>query len=63
MNLNINGLTRNYGKKKAVDSATIDLTPGVYGLLGPNGAGKTTLLHMICGLLKPTAGTVCFNGA
>lgn len=63
MNLNINGLTRNYGKKKAVDSVTIDLTPGVYGLLGPNGAGKTTLLHMICGLLKPTAGTVCFNGA
>lgn len=47
MELKLNTLTKTYGKKKAVDSVTVNLTPGVYGLLGPNGAGKTTLMHML----------------
>ena len=34
----------------------------VYGLLGPNGAGKSTTLKMICGMLRPTAGTILFAG-
>ena len=62
MELKLNTLTKTYGKKKAVDSVTVNLTPGVYGLLGPNGAGKTTLMHMLCGLMKPTVGTVYFDG-
>ena len=62
MELKLNTLTKTYGNKKAVDSVTVNLTPGVYGLLGPNGAGKTTLMHMLCGLMKPTVGTVYFDG-
>ena len=41
-------LTKQYGKKKAVDCMNITLTEGIYGLLGANGAGKTTLMRLLC---------------
>jgi ABC-2 type transport system ATP-binding protein len=53
------GLTMSFGSLKVLDS--IDLAVGFgenYGLLGPNGSGKTTLIRILCGLLKPTSGTV-----
>lgn len=43
-------------------NVSANLVPGVNGLLGANGAGRTTLLRMICGVLKPTSGSICFNG-
>ena len=49
------------GNKIAVDRVSVTLHPGVTGLLGANGAGKTTLLRMICGVLKPSSGTISFD--
>src|SRR5689334_15390637 len=58
------GLTKRYGRRRALSDCTLALPAGrVIGLVGPNGAGKTTLLHLACGLLKPTSGTVTVLGA
>lgn len=62
MSLQINEVTKIYGKKKALDHFSCTLSNGVYGLLGPNGAGKTTLINIIAGILRPTSGEILFNG-
>ena len=62
MELVIDRLSKQYKNKIAVDRVSVKLTKGVYGLLGANGAGKSTLMRMICGILKPTSGTVTFDG-
>ena len=57
-------LTKKYGDKTAVDCVSLSMEPGhIYAMLGPNGSGKTTWMKMAAGLVKPTSGTVCFNGA
>lgn len=63
MELCIDRVSKQYKNKIAVDRISITLKKGVYGLLGANGAGKTTLMRMMCGILKPTSGTITFNGA
>ncbi len=62
MELQLQHLHKQYGTKCAVDDVSIHLEPGVYGLLGANGAGKTTLMRMICGVLKPTSGSIRLDG-
>ena len=62
MELKFDRLTKQFGSAIAVDRLNATLTPGVYGLLGANGAGKTTLMRMICDVLKPTSGSVVWNG-
>lgn len=62
MELVIDRLSKQYQNKIAVDRVSVLLKPGVVGLLGANGAGKTTLMRMICGLLKPTSGTITMDG-
>ena len=53
------GLTRRFGHVIAVDGAELSIPRGrIYGFLGPNGSGKSTTLRMLCGLLKPTSGTI-----
>lgn len=52
-------LVRRFGERTAVDDVSLRIAPGeTYGLLGPNGAGKTTTIRVVCGLLRPDAGTV-----
>jgi ABC-2 type transport system ATP-binding protein len=62
MELFIDRLTKQYGKKLAVDRFTIKLNKGVYGLLGPNGSGKTTLMRMMADVLRPTSGEITLDG-
>ena len=62
MELVIDRLSKQFQNKIAVDRVSLRLGPGVTGLLGANGAGKTTLMRLICGILKPTAGSVTFDG-
>ena len=62
MELIIDRVTKRYENKIAVDRISLKLHKGVYGLLGANGAGKTTLMRMLCGILKPTEGTIALDG-
>jgi len=57
------GLTKDYGKKRAVDGLTFTVKPGVVtGFLGPNGSGKSTTMRLILELDAPSAGDVTVNG-
>ncbi len=61
--LAVDGLVRRFGEQVAVDGVSFHIGPGeTYGLLGPNGAGKSTTIRMVCGLLRPEAGTVDIGG-
>lgn len=62
MELTVRDLSKHYKDKRAVDGVSLRLTEGINGLLGANGAGKTTLMRMLCGILKPTAGSVSLDG-
>ncbi|AZQ37457.1 ABC transporter ATP-binding protein [Streptomyces cyaneochromogenes] len=61
--IELEGLTKRYGEKVAVNNLTFTVRPGmVTGFLGPNGAGKSTTMRMILGLDHPTAGYVRIDG-
>ena len=62
--LNCTGLSKAYGKKRALDHVDLHLEPGkIIGLLGPNGSGKTTLMKLANGLLQPTEGSITIAGS
>jgi ABC-2 type transport system ATP-binding protein len=57
MVLQVEGLSKNFGSRVAVDGVSFTIEIGeVVGFLGPNGAGKTTTMRMISGYLEPDAG-------
>jgi branched-chain amino acid transport system ATP-binding protein len=61
--LEVRALTVHYGKALALEGVDIDVPAhALVAVIGPNGAGKTTLLRTISGLLRPTTGTVLFQG-
>ena len=60
--LQVNGLTKSYGEKKALDNFSMHISEGeIVGLVGRNGAGKTTLLNCIAGNIFPDAGSIFFD--
>jgi heme exporter protein A len=61
--LRLEGLTRNYGERRALSDVSLSLAPGqTLVVFGPNGAGKTTLLRVLATLLRPHGGTVSVLG-
>lgn len=62
MELKISNLSKEFKDTVAVKRISYTMTTGVYGLLGVNGAGKTTLMRMLCTLLKPSGGSITWNG-
>ncbi len=61
--LETNGLTKKFGKRRAVENVDLRLAKGeIYGFLGPNGAGKTTTIRMLLGLARPTGGSIHIFG-
>ena len=62
MSIEIQNLTKNYGKKQALSEVNLQISQGMFGLLGPNGAGKTTLMKVLTTLIKKTNGEVKICG-
>ena len=61
--LEIQGLTKNYGRHTVVDNLSFSCGPGeVLGFLGPNGAGKSTTMKMVTGFVAPSAGSASICG-
>ncbi len=59
--LQLQNISRSYGKTNALSGFSYTFDSGVYGLLGPNGSGKTTLLNILSDNLRPDSGTVAWS--
>lgn len=61
--LEVQSLTKSYGRRRGVEDVTFDVSEGeVFGFLGPNGAGKTTTIRVVMGFLRPSAGRAVVAG-
>lgn len=61
--IEIKGLKKAFESVKAIDELTFNVARNeIFGLVGPDGAGKTTIIRILCGLLKPDAGSVKILG-
>ena len=62
MKLQIENLSKSYGRNQGLKDFSLSIEPGILGLLGPNGAGKSTLLKIIATAIKPTEGSIRLDG-
>ena len=60
MVLKFHDISKSYGKTRALQHFSVELSEGVYALLGPNGSGKTTLMNILTGNLCADAGKITF---
>ena len=62
MTININNVTKRYGKVTALNDVSMSIGTGIFGFLGPNGAGKTTLMRILATLENFDAGSIEIKG-
>ncbi|MBF0520822.1 MAG: ABC transporter ATP-binding protein [Nitrospirae bacterium] len=63
MKITFNEVTKRYGDVVALEKVTLEIAHGeTFGLVGPNGSGKSTLMRLLLGIIKPTEGSVLFDG-
>lgn len=56
--IDVRGMTKRFGDRTVVNDIALQVRTGeIFGFLGPNGSGKTTFIRMLCGLLRPDAGS------
>ncbi|HKE65837.1 MAG TPA: ABC transporter ATP-binding protein [Micromonosporaceae bacterium] len=61
--LSLHGIGVRFGGLVALDDVSLDVAPGrTLGVIGPNGAGKTTLFNVVCGFVRPSAGSMTWLG-
>jgi len=61
--LSVEGVGVRFGGLVALDDVSVEVPPGsVVGVIGPNGAGKTTLFNVVCGFVRPTTGSLRWEG-
>jgi branched-chain amino acid transport system ATP-binding protein len=61
--LEFNQISKHFGGLKVLQEVSFSVPQGgIFGLIGPNGAGKTTVFNLLTGLLRPSAGSITFNG-
>jgi len=61
--LRLAGLTKRFGGFVAVNQVSFEVRRGeILGLIGPNGSGKSTTFNLVAGMLRPTAGSIRFDG-
>jgi branched-chain amino acid transport system ATP-binding protein len=62
--LAVDGLTKSFGGFRAVNQVSFEVRQGeILGLIGPNGSGKSTTFNLVAGALRPTSGSIRFEGA
>ena len=61
MKLVIRELSKSYGKTKALDNISFEMTEGIYGVLGPNGAGKSTLINLLTDNIRRDTGKILLD--
>jgi len=63
MSIVVHGVSKLYGKQKALDNISFEVKTGeIVGFLGPNGAGKSTMMKIITGFIPASSGIVTVNG-
>lgn len=61
--LQFKNISKHFGGLQVLQDVNFEVpTGGIFGLIGPNGAGKTTVFNLLTGLLRPTSGSITFNG-
>jgi branched-chain amino acid transport system ATP-binding protein len=61
--LEFKNVSKNFGGLRVLEDVSFTVPQaGIFGLIGPNGAGKTTAFNLATGLLRPSGGSICFNG-